>query len=186
MAEEKKVKAPGGPGGRGPKVENPGKIFKRLFGFMMESYRIPFIIVVICIIAAAFAGVQSSMFSKTLIDEYITPLLGVDNPDFGPLLKGLASIACVYLVGIVTSYAYNRIMVNITQGTLRNIREKMFKHMESLPIKYFDTHAHGDIMSMYTNDIDTLRQLISQSIPQLINSVITIVMVFISMVILLS
>lgn len=184
MAEEKKVKASGGPGGRGPKVENPGKIFKRLFGFMMESYRIPFIIVVICIIAAAFAGVQSSMFSKTLIDEYITPLLGVDNPDFGPLLKGLASIACVYLVGIVTSYAYNRIMVNITQGTLRNIREKMFKHMESLPIKYFDTHAHGDIMSMYTNDIDTLRQLISQSIPQLINSVITIVMVFISMVIL--
>lgn len=151
---------------------------------MMESYRIPFIIVVICIVAAAFAGVQSSMFSKTLIDEYITPLLGVDNPDFGPLLKGLASIACVYLVGIVTSYAYNRIMVNITQGTLRNIREKMFKHMESLPIKYFDTHAHGDIMSMYTNDIDTLRQLISQSIPQLINSVITIVMVFISMVIL--
>ena len=151
---------------------------------MMESYRIPFIIVVICIIAAAFAGVQSSMFSKTLIDEYITPLLGVDNPDFGPLLKGLASIACVYLVGIVTSYAYNRIMVNITQGTLRNIREKLFKHMESLPIKYFDTHAHGDIMSMYTNDIDTLRQLISQSIPQLINSVITIVMVFISMVIL--
>lgn len=184
MAEEKKVKAPGRPGGRGPKVENPGKIFKRLFGFMMESYRIPFIIVVICIIAAAFASVQSSMFSKTLIDEYITPLLGVDNPDFGPLLKGLASIACVYLVGIVTSYAYNRIMVNITQGTLRNIREKMFKHMESLPIKYFDTHAHGDIMSMYTNDIDTLRQLISQSIPQLINSVITIVMVFISMVIL--
>ena len=184
MAEEKKVKASGGPGGRGPKVENPGKIFKRLFGFMMESYRIPFIIVVICIIAAAFAGVQSSMFSKTLIDEYITPLLGVDNPDFGPLLKGLASIACVYLVGIVTSYAYNRIMVNITQGTLRNIREKMFKHMESLPIKYFDTHAHGDIMSMYTNDIDTLRQLISQSIPQLINSVITIVTVFISMVIL--
>ena len=184
MAEEKKVNAPGGPGGRGLKVENPGKIFKRLFGFMMESYRIPFIIVVICIVAAAFAGVQSSMFSKTLIDEYITPLLGVDNPDFGPLLKGLASIACVYLVGIVTSYAYNRIMVNITQGTLRNIREKMFKHMESLPIKYFDTHAHGDIMSMYTNDIDTLRQLISQSIPQLINSVITIVMVFISMVIL--
>lgn len=184
MAEEKKVKAPGRPGGRGPKVENPGKIFKRLFGFMMESYRIPFIIVVICIIAAAFASVQSSMFSKTLIDEYITPLLGVDNPDFGPMLKGLASIACVYLVGIVTSYAYNRIMVNITQGTLRNIREKMFKHMESLPIKYFDTHAHGDIMSMYTNDIDTLRQLISQSIPQLINSVITIVMVFISMVIL--
>lgn len=151
---------------------------------MMESYRIPFIIVVICIIVAAFASVQSSMFSKTLIDEYITPLLGVDNPDFGPLLKGLSSIACVYLVGIVTSYVYNRIMVNITQGTLRNIREKMFKHMESLPIKYFDTHAHGDIMSMYTNDIDTLRQLISQSIPQLINSVITIVMVFISMVIL--
>ncbi|MDE7308854.1 MAG: ABC transporter ATP-binding protein/permease [Lachnospiraceae bacterium] len=169
---------------RRPRVENPGKIFKRLFRFIMQSYLVPFIIVVICIIIAAFANVQASLFSQTLIDDYIVPLTESDNPNFGPLAHALLTIASVYLIGIISSYAYNRIMVNVTQGTLRNIRMRMFKHMESLPVKYFDTHAHGDIMSIYTNDIDTLRQLISQSIPQLINSVITIVMVFISMVML--
>ena len=169
---------------RRPKVENPGKIFKRLFMSMMQSYLVPFIIVVICIVIAAFANVQASLFSQTLIDDYIVPLTKSDDPNFGPLAHALLTMASVYLIGIISSYAYNRIMVNVTQGTLRNIRMKMFKHMESLPIKYFDTHAHGDIMSVYTNDIDTLRQLISQSIPQLINSVITIVMVFVSMVML--
>ena len=169
---------------RRPKVENPGKIFKRLFMSMMQSYLVPFIIVVICIVIAAFANVQASLFSQTLIDDYIVPLTESDDPNFGPLAHALLTLASVYLIGIISSYAYNRIMVNVTQGTLRNIRMKMFKHMESLPIKYFDTHAHGDIMSVYTNDIDTLRQLISQSIPQLINSVITIVMVFVSMVML--
>ncbi|MCI8825709.1 MAG: ABC transporter ATP-binding protein [Lachnospiraceae bacterium] len=169
---------------RRPKVENPGKIFKRLFMSMMQSYLVPFIIVVICIIIAAFANVQASLFSQTLIDDYIVPLTESNDPNFGPLAHALLTMASVYLIGIISSYAYNRIMVNVTQGTLRNIRMKMFKHMESLPIKYFDTHAHGDIMSVYTNDIDTLRQLISQSIPQLINSVITIVMVFVSMVML--
>ena len=176
MAENKK------PQGRFPQVENPGKIFRRLFRFMMESYLVPFIIVVICIVIAAFANVQASVFSQTLIDDYITPLAKSANPDFAPLAGALGTMAAIYLIGIVSSFTYNRIMVNVTQGTLRNIRVRMFKHMESLPIKYFDTHAHGDIMSMYTNDIDTLRQLISQSIPQLINSVITIVMVFISMI----
>lgn len=151
---------------------------------MMQSYLVPFIIVVICIVIAAFANVQASLFSQTLIDDYIVPLTESDDPNFGPLAHALLTMASVYLIGIISSYAYNRIMVNVTQGTLRNIRMKMFKHMESLPIKYFDTHAHGDIMSVYTNDIDTLRQLISQSIPQLINSVITIVMVFVSMVML--
>lgn len=169
---------------RRPKVENPGKIFKRLFKYMMQSYLVPFVVVVICIVIAAFANVQASLFSQTLIDDYIVPLTKSDNPNFGPLAHALLMIASIYLIGIISSYAYNRIMVNVTQGTLRNIRMKMFKHMESLSIKYFDTHAHGDIMSIYTNDIDTLRQLISQSIPQLINSVITIVMVFISMVVL--
>ncbi len=169
---------------RRPKVENPGKIFKRLFMSMMQSYLVPFIIVVICIVIAAFANVQASLFSQTLIDDYIVPLTESNDPNFGPLAHALLTMASVYLIGIISSYAYNRIMVNVTQGTLRNIRMKMFKHMESLPIKYFDTHAHGDIMSVYTNDIDTLRQLISQSIPQLINSVITIVMVFVSMVML--
>ena len=165
-------------------VDNPGKIFKRLFRFMMDGYRIPFIIVVVCIIVAALTSVVSSMFSKILIDDYITPLTKMDNPDFAPLARTLLTMAGIYLIGVLSSYTYNRIMVNVTQGTLRNIRSKMFEHMESLPIKYFDTHAHGDVMSMYTNDIDTLRQLISQSIPQLINSVITIVMVLVSMIVL--
>lgn len=169
---------------RRSRVENPGKIFQRLFKSMMQSYLFPFIIVVICIVIAAFANVRASLFSQTLIDDYIVPLTKSDDPNFGPLAHALLTIASVYLIGIISSYAYNRIMVNVTQGTLRNIRIKMFKHMESLPIKYFDTHAHGDIMSVYTNDIDTLRQLISQSIPQLISSVITIVMVFVSMVML--
>lgn len=169
---------------RRSRVENPGKIFQRLFKSMMQSYLFPFIIVVICIVIAAFANVRASLFSQTLIDDYIVPLTKSDDPNFGPLAHALLTIASVYLIGIISSYAYNRIMVNVTQGTLRNIRIKMFKHMESLPIKYFDTHAHGDIMSVYTNDIDTLRQLISQSIPQLISSIITIVMVFVSMVML--
>ncbi len=167
-----------------PRVENPGKIFQRLFKLIMQSYLVPFIIVVICIVIAAFANVRASLFSQTLIDDYIIPLTESGDPDFTPLAHALLTIASVYLIGIISSYAYNRIMVNVTQGTLRNIRMRMFKHMESLPVKYFDTHAHGDIMSVYTNDIDTLRQLISQSIPQLINSVITIVMVFVSMVML--
>lgn len=169
---------------RRPSVENPGKIFQRLFKLIMQSYLVPFIIVVICIVIAAFANVKASLFSQTLIDDYIIPLTDSAEPDFGPLAQALFTIAVVYVIGIISSYTYNRIMVNVTQGTLRNIRMRMFKHMESLPVKYFDTHAHGDIMSVYTNDIDTLRQLISQSIPQLINSVITIVMVFVSMVIL--
>lgn len=121
---------------------------------------------------------------KDLIDDYIKPMIGTENPDFKPLAGALMNIAVVYFIGLVCSYAYNRIMVNITQGTLRKIRADLFTHMESLPIKYFDTHAHGDIMSLYTNDVDTLRQLISQSIPQLINSSITIVSTFISMVVL--
>jgi ATP-binding cassette subfamily B protein len=183
MAGNRKPGPPMGPGGRG-KVENPGKIFKRLFKLLAEHYLIPFVIVVICIIVAAFTNVRASLFLESLIDDYIRPLTQQENPDFGPLAGALGTMALLYGAGILCSYAYNRIMVNVTQGTLRNIREKMFSHMESLPIKYFDTHAHGDIMSMYTNDIDTLRQLISQSIPQLINSVITIVMVLISMIML--
>lgn len=181
MSEEKRGKVPAG---HRPNVENPGKIFKRVFGFMMESYLIPFIIVIICIVIAAFSSVRASVFSKTLIDDYIIPLTKMEHKDFKPLAGALFIMAVIYLVGTLSSYIYNRIMVNVTQGTLRNIRRKMFRHMESLPIKYFDTHAHGDVMSMYTNDIDTLRQLISQSIPQLINSVITVVMVFVSMIML--
>ena len=124
------------------------------------------------------------MFMKNLIDDYITPFLLTDTPDFTPLTRAIARVAAFYGVGIIATYAYTRIMVNVTQGTLRSLRDDLFAHMEQLPVKYFDTHAHGDIMSVYTNDIDTLRQMISQSIPQVVSSAITIVSVFISMLIL--
>ena len=121
---------------------------------------------------------------QRLIDDYIMPMIGQETPDFGNLFREIVRVAGFYLVGVAATYAYNRIMVTITQGTLKNLRDDLFEHMEKLPIKYFDTHSHGDIMSIYTNDIDTLRQMISQSIPQLINSVITIVSVLIYMIIL--
>ena len=176
-----------GPGrmrGPAPKVKNPGKLLARLLGYVTRKYLIQCIIVVICIFAGVLANVQGTMFMRDLIDSYITPLIGLENPDFGPLLAAILRVAGFYAIGIISTFTYNRIMVYVTQGTLRNIRVDLFTHMESLPIKYFDTHPHGDIMSVYTNDIDTLRQMISQSIPQLLNSVITIVSVLISMIIL--
>ena len=178
------MRGPKGPmaTGKRPKVENPGMLLKRLGEIILKEYKLHCIIVLICIITSAYASVQGSMFTKTLIDDYIEPLIGVLNPDFAPLLKAIANVAVIYAIGVICSYAFNRIMVNVSQGTLRNIRVSLFKHMEQLPIKYFDTHSHGDIMSIYTNDTDTLRQLISQSLPQLINSAISIVMVFVSMV----
>ena len=177
-----------GPGARGrgprPKIENPGKLFKRVMGYVLKNYAVHLVIVAICIFISVLANVQGTMFTKTLIDEYITPLMQAENPDFTPLLQAILRVAGFYLLGVVSAFTYNRIMVNVTQGTLRNLRNDMFTHMESLPIKYFDTHSHGDIMSIYTNDIDTLRQMISQSMPQLLNSTITIVSVFASMVVL--
>ncbi|MBP3469802.1 MAG: ABC transporter ATP-binding protein, partial [Lachnospiraceae bacterium] len=140
--------------------------------------------VVLLIILSVIANVQGTMFTKNLIDEYITPFLLTDYPDFSPLAHAIAKVAAFYAIGVLATYSYNRIMVNVTQGTLRNLRNELFAHMEKLPIRYFDTHAHGDIMSVYTNDIDTIRQMISQSIPQLISSAITIVSVFVSMLIL--
>ncbi|MGN1168440.1 MAG: ABC transporter ATP-binding protein [Lachnospiraceae bacterium] len=177
---------PGAKGPRGvkPNVKNPGKLFKRLMAYIFQNYGIQCIIVVILIFAGVLANVQGTMFMKNLIDDYITPFLLTDNPDFSPLAHAIGRVAVFYAIGVVSVYAYNRIMVNVTQGTLRNLRDELFEHMEKLPIKYFDTHAHGDIMSVYTNDIDTLRQMISQSIPQIINSGVTIVSVFVSMIIL--
>ena len=133
---------------------------------------------------SVLANVQGTMFMKNLIDDYIVPLLESAKPDFGPLLLAIIKVGGFYAVGILSTFAYNRIMVYVTQGVLKNLRVELFTHMESLPVKYFDTHAHGDIMSVYTNDIDTLRQMISQSMPQLLSSVITIVSVMISMIIL--
>lgn len=161
---------------------------KRVLGYMLKNYTLHFIIVVICIIVTSVTTLYGTLFMRELVDEYIIPLTeqkaaGLE-PDFAPLASAIFRLIGVYAVGIVTAYSYNRIMVNVTQGTLRNLRNDLFTHMETLPIKYFDTHAHGDIMSIYTNDIDTLRQLIGQSIPQLINSTITVITTFVSMIVL--
>ena len=172
------------PQGAKPKIENPGKLFLRLMKYIFSQYLWHVILVVIFIFIGVLANVQGTMFMQTLIDKYIVPMIGAEHPDFGPLAAAIGRVAVFYGIGVISTWAYNRIMVNVTQGTLRNLRNDMFTHMESLPIRYFDTHAHGDIMSIYTNDIDTLRQMISQSMPQFLSSVITIVSVFVSMLIL--
>lgn len=155
---------------------------KRVFQYMWKDYKFSFLVVVVCIIVSAIANVQGLTFMQVLIDDYITPMAGNPNPDFAGLASAILKLAAIFAVGILCAYLYNRIMVNIGQGTMRNLRISLFSSMESLPIKYFDTHAHGDIMSVYTNDVDTLRQLISQSIPQTINSAVTIVTVFWGMI----
>ena len=156
----------------------------RVFGYMLKNYKFSFFLVVVCILGSALATLRGTLFMQSLIDDYIMPLTQAQVPDFSALAGALLSIAGTYAIGIACAYAYNRIMVNISQGTMRNLRMQLFEHMESLPIKYFDTHAHGDIMSVYTNDVDTLRQLISQSIPQVINSLVTIITSFVSMLVL--
>lgn len=167
-----------------PKGQNPIKTIKRLMGIILKNYAPHCIIVLLCIFGSAFVNVKGTLFMQTLIDDYILPLMGQSNPDFRPLGIAIMKLASFFVSGALMMYAYNRIMVNVSQGTMKKIRIDLFTHMESLPIKYFDTHAHGDIMSVYTNDIDTLRQMIGQSMPQLVNSAVTIVSVFISMVIL--
>ncbi|MDD6069346.1 MAG: ABC transporter ATP-binding protein [Clostridiales bacterium] len=162
-------------GAKGPKVENPGKILKRLADYVMKFYRPHIIVVVVCIFLSVICNLQGTMFMQTLIDDYITPMLGQEQADFSALGAAIARVAGFYAVGVIATLIYQRLMVLVTQGTLRNLRVEMFNHMESLPIKYFDTHSHGDIMSVYTNDIDTLRQMISQSMPQFLNSGIMIV-----------
>ena len=188
MAEEKQVKpGPGGRQGRGmprPKVENPGKLFKRIMGYVFKFYPIQMIIIVVCIFVTVFSSVQGTLFTRTLIDGYIQPMLVNHSDDYGPLLGAMARVAVFYGIGVLAAFIQSYTMIFINQGTLKRLREELFEHMESLPIKYFDTHAHGDIMSIYTNDIDTLRQMISQSIPQMLNSAITIVSVLASMIVL--
>ena len=171
-----------GPHGPRPKVENPGVILRRLFSVILEHYKFHCLFVLLLIVASTLANVIGNLFLKTLIDSYITPFLHEASPNFAPLLRALLLMACVYYLGAAATYGYSRIMISVTQGTMRSIREDLFRHMESLPIRYFDTHAHGDIMSVYTNDIDTLRQLISQSLPQLVSSAITVISVFVSMI----
>ena len=185
MAEQK-AKVVHGPGPRGmggprPKVENPGRLLKRIMAEVFQHYLPHCIPVLICIVVSALANVQASLFLQTLIDDYIIPMTQQQDPSFAPLAGALMRVGCIYVVGILAAWLNSRIMVNVTQGTLRNLRVQLFTHMESLPIRYFDTHPHGDIMSVYTNDVDTLRQMLSQSIPQLVSSAITIVSVFASM-----
>ncbi len=178
---------PGPMSGRMPgekKVENPGRIFKRLMKYVMKSYGLHLVIVAVLILVSVLANVQGTMFIQSLIDDYIQPLLTAEPADYQPLAMAILRVAGFYAIGVASAYIYNRLMINVTQGVLRNLRNDLFSHMETLPIKYFDTHSHGDIMSIYTNDTDTIRQMVSQSMPQVFNSAITVVSVFISMVIL--
>ena len=173
-------------------AQNTGKMslrqqvsaMKRVLGYLLRDYKFAFFIVVVCILGSALATLRGTLFMQSLIDDYIVPLTQAQTPDFSKLAAALVAVALTYGIGILCAYGYNRIMVNVSQGTMRNLRVELFQHMESLPIRYFDTHAHGDIMSIYTNDVDTLRQLISQSIPQLLNSFVTILTSFISMMVL--
>ncbi len=156
----------------------------RLLHFVMQHYRFSFLVVFACIIVSSVATLMSTLFTRTLIDDYIQPLKGVDNPDFSPLAMALLKLGAVLVVGVVCSYAYNRIMIYVSQGTMLRLRKSMFGHMQQLPISYFDTHSHGDIMSTYTNDIDSLRQVISSSLPSAFSSLITLAITFTSMVVL--
>lgn len=165
-----------------PKQKPDPETIKRLLSYVSKDYKTPFIFVLICIVFSAIAGIIGSMFLKVLIDSYISPLLLEANPVFSGLLKAISIMAGIYVIGIISTYFYNVTMVVIAQGVLKKIRDEMFAHMQALPIKYFDTHTHGDIMSYYTNDADTLRQMISQSIPQVLSSIITIVTVVIAMI----
>lgn len=168
--------------GDGSMAKNKGKTFKRLLSYITQRYKVLFLLVLVCIIISSVAGVCGSVFLQTLIDDHITPLLTVENPTFGGLLRAVLDMGVIYLVGIVATFLFNRIMVTISQGVLKDIRDEMFTHMQTLPIRYFDTHTHGDLMSRYTNDTDTLRQMISQSIPQIFVSIITIITVFVAMI----
>ncbi len=156
----------------------------RAIKYMIKDYTLQMVVVVVCIFLSVYCLLQGTLFQKSLIDDYITPMLQSGNADFGPLLNAISNLVVVLLVGILASYIYNRLMVTISQGTMEKMRDEIFSHMQTLPIKYFDSHSHGDIMSIYTNDVDTMRQVISQTIPNVISSSITIVSTFISMVML--
>lgn len=173
-----------GRGGRAPVKadKNSLKILKRLLVYILKEYKFLFFMVLVTIIISSLANVIGTLFLRNLIDDYITPLLNKPESDFGPLLKMIITMAVIYYVGVISTYIYSRIMIVISQGSLKRIRDDMFAHMENLPIKFFDTHAHGDLMSLYTNDTDALRQMISQGIPQLLSAIITVVSIFASMI----
>ncbi|MCR5419700.1 MAG: ABC transporter ATP-binding protein/permease [Lachnospiraceae bacterium] len=187
MAEPKvkEIKMGRGPGARGfgprPKLDDPGKIFKRLIAYSFGEYKLQAVFVVVCIIISVLCTVRGTLFTKELVDVYILPMIGKKVPDFSLLKKAIIRMSFVYGTGVLASFAYNKTMIYISQGSLKKIRVNLFAKMENLPIRYFDTHSHGDIMSVYTNDVDTLRQVISQTMPQLLNSLITVVSILLSM-----
>ncbi len=176
MTEKRKMEQ-GSTGYRGRAMS---ATLKRLLGYM-KTYKAALVLVVVCILVSAIVSAASSVFLQTLIDDYITPLLTTDDPVFTDLFRALCLIGCIYLIGVAATLIYNQVMVTIAQGTLKTIRDEMFEKMQYLPTRFFDTHTHGEIMSLYTNDTDTLRQLLAQAMPQLISSVFTIVVVFICM-----
>ena len=190
MAENRQTRGPAGPGGRNrfrgpkPKVEHPWKLLGRVLSYVMKRYKFQFLVVLVCIAVSVAANLQGTLFTRTLIDSYIMPLLASPNPDFGPLAGAIGRVAIFYGIGVLASFAQSIIMVYITQGTMRDLRTDVFTHMEKLPISYFDTHSHGDIMSIYTNDVDTLRQMISQSLTQTFNAAITVVSTLTAMILL--
>ena len=167
-----------------PKLENPIGILKRLFVVCFGAYKLQSVIVVLGILGSVLCQVRGTMFLKTLVDGYILPMIGNPEPDFSGLFVAIMKMAAIYAVGIICTFVQNKLMIYICQGSLKKLRVELFNKMERLPIKYFDTHSHGDIMSVYTNDVDTLRQVISQTMPQLLNSAITIVSILVSMFIL--
>jgi len=187
MSQNNKPREVRGPGGNGPRghikpSKDSLKILKRLLAYVFKEYKFLFMIVAVTIIISSLANVIGTLFLRNLIDDYILPLMNKTGADFGPLLKMIITMAVIYYIGVISTYIYSRIMIVVSQGSLKKIRDDMFSHMESLPIKFFDTHAHGDVMSLYTNDTDALRQMISQGIPQLLSAIITVVSIFISMI----
>jgi len=187
MSQNNKPRQMRGPGSNGPRgpmkpSKDSLKTLKRLLAYVFKEYKFLFMIVAVTIIISSLANVIGTLFLRNLIDDYIVPLMNKTGADFGPLLKMITTMAVIYYVGVISTYIYSRIMIVISQGSLKKIRDDMFSHMEALPIKFFDTHAHGDVMSLYTNDTDALRQMISQGIPQLLSAIITVVSIFISMI----
>ncbi len=186
MAEQKPREIKMGRGARGmgprPKLENPGRIFKRLCAASFGHYKLHMVFVCLGIFLSVLCTVRGTLFMKELVDVYILPMIGQKDPDFIPLRNAIIRMVIILAVGILSTFTYNKLMIYVSQGSLKSIRTTLFERMENLPVKYFDTHSHGDIMSVYTNDVDTLRQVISQTMPQLLNSVITVVSILISMI----
>lgn len=186
MAEQKPREIKMGRGARGmgprPKLENPGRIFKRLCAASFGHYKLHMVFVCLGIFLSVLCTVRGTLFMKELVDVYILPMIGQKDPDFIPLRNAIIKMVIILAVGILSTFTYNKLMIYVSQGSLKSIRTTLFERMENLPVKYFDTHSHGDIMSVYTNDVDTLRQVISQTMPQLLNSVITVVSILISMI----